>query len=399
MDSSTYPPSYSATIPSPNYSSDPAEDEQRLAYQRSPTHGALTGIFVRKEGQVTVILENQREGTSEPEYGRRSAVSGSIVLHQPSVITEVKVRLRGSVEFLTLSQGFAQKDLCDETQVLYDKEAESTECPSSLPFSLIMPSTFQHGQKHYPFPPSYDVQLFSENIQYAKVAYFLTVMVTKSRKGPTALLLGKNQQKYRPRSRPPRPIPYDHSFLSTIKVCPEEWHQSSCTIEPRLPESDLQPVSCQLFLPSVGVYEMTESIPFHIQLIGTSSTLQRLCSQSKGNPPVMLRLLRQLVLDVNGRQVAINLCLGEAKICSPPPTLDGGSQDTTAVNLEGEIKVEMENFTVPSFDSGIVATRDHIALELSKSKPDSNALFKPLKHIQVLKLVTDPWSDTPDPFS
>ncbi|KAI3604909.1 hypothetical protein WG66_008405 [Moniliophthora roreri] len=427
MDTSILPPSYSLAAPSPSYSPDPAEDEQRLIYQRASNHASsLTGIYVRKEDKVTVILENQKEGTQQPEYGRRSVISGTVLLHDPKTITEVKVQLKGSVEILTLSQGFVQKDLCDDSYVLWAKDSEA-ECPSSLSLSCAIPSTYQYGQDHCPLPPSYDVQLFSENIQYVKVAYFLSVFITKTRKGPTALLLGKNQQrlhiliKYRPRSRPPRPVPYDRSFLSTIKVCPEEWHQSSCTIQPRVPESNLQPVSCQVFiypmqvfLPSVGVYEMTEAIPYHLQLIGSSATLSRLCSLDKSistfiaaihttayfpildNPPVALRLSRQLVLYINGKPVAVNFHLGEAKMCSPPPIQDGRHpEDNVAFNLEGEVKVDIENLTVPSLESGIIAIRDFISLELSKS---TQVLFQPLKHIQVVKLVTDPWSDTPNPF-
>ncbi|ESK90882.1 hypothetical protein Moror_16468 [Moniliophthora roreri MCA 2997] len=381
MDTSILPPSYSLAAPSPSYSPDPAEDEQRLIYQRASNHASsLTGIYVRKEDKVTVILENQKEGTQQPEYGRRSVISGTVLLHDPKTITEVKVQLKGSVEILTLSQGFVQKDLCDDSYVLWAKDSEA-ECPSSLSLSCAIPSTYQYGQDHCPLPPSYDVQLFSENIQYVKVAYFLSVFITKTRKGPTALLLGKNQQrlhiliKYRPRSRPPRPVPYDRSFLSTIKVF-------------------IYPM--QVFLPSVGVYEMTEAIPYHLQLIGSSATLSRLCSLDKNNPPVALRLSRQLVLYINGKPVAVNFHLGEAKMCSPPPIQDGRHpEDNVAFNLEGEVKVDIENLTVPSLESGIIAIRDFISLELSKS---TQVLFQPLKHIQVVKLVTDPWSDTPNPF-
>ncbi|KAK1222760.1 hypothetical protein PQX77_014369 [Marasmius sp. AFHP31] len=189
------PPSYSSSYPLPDYSSDPAQDERRLVYQRRPQydHGR-DGIYLHKEDKVTILLANQRQGTSLPEYGRRAIVSGSIILDDPRSIEEIKLELKCRVEFLTLAQGFLSREISRISHVLYDRQQTGDVCPSSLPFSCVYPSVFKSGNASYPLPPSFDETLYEENAQYARVSHSLSVLVTKTRGRKAAALLGRNKQ-------------------------------------------------------------------------------------------------------------------------------------------------------------------------------------------------------------
>ncbi|KAJ8077988.1 hypothetical protein PM082_000189 [Marasmius tenuissimus] len=381
------PPSYSSSCPLPDYSSDPAQDERRLVYQRRPQydHGR-DGIYLHKEDKVTLLLANQRQGR---RYRK-----------------EVKLELKCRVEFLTLAQGFLSREISRISHVLYDRQQAGDACPSSLPFSCVYPSAFRSGNASHPLPPTFDETLYEENAQYARVSHSLSVLVTKTRGRKAAALLGKNKQcftvalKYRPRSRPPRPIPYDCSFFSTIKVCPEEWSQSVVTIEPRHPgSSSLQPISCQLFLPSVGVFEMRETIPFHIQLVSSSATLSRLVQGGDQNhPPVKVTLGRQLILETDDRRFAVNFVLGKGKVSFSPGFTSSQDRHEGVLNFEGQVCLDSAKDEVPSFDSGMIAARDFIRVELAPKVASTATLFSTFKHAHVVKLVTDPWSDAPDPF-
>ncbi|KAG7098286.1 hypothetical protein E1B28_000249 [Marasmius oreades] len=398
------PPPYSASSPSPGYSSDPAHNERRLVYQRRPLYDTVRdGIFVHKEDKVTLILDSQIQGTTLPEYGRRSVVSGTIILDEPQVIAEVKTELKGRAQFLTLAQGFSDREIFCVSEVLYTRDQTDDDCPPSLVLSSLFPPTFQAGEVSCPLPPSCDEILCGDSNQYARVSYSFTVIITKLRGRKASVLLGKNRRyfsvllKYRPRSRPPRPVTINHSLLSTIKVCPEEWQQSVTSIEPRFPGSDsLQPISCQLFLPSVGVFELKETIPFHVQLVGPSGAFSRLCQGDRSHPPIKVNLCRQLVLDIEGRRVSTVFSLGEGKVAFAP-RLDSG-QHGTALNFEGQVQVSAPDITVPTFDSGIIAARDFVSVELSPKTASTTQLFAPFRHTHVAKLVTDPWCDVPNPF-
>ncbi|KAF9257957.1 hypothetical protein L218DRAFT_1005570 [Marasmius fiardii PR-910] len=417
------PPPYSLSSPAPDYSSDPAHNEQRLAYQRRPLYDtSRNGIFVHKEDKATLILDNQIQGTTLPEYGRRSTVSGTLIFDEPHVVAEVKLELRGQAQFLTLAQGFSNREICCISEVLYRRDEGDGDCPSSLLFSFAFPVTLQAGEVSYPLPPTCDEILCGDNNQYARVSYSFAVVITRIRSRKASVLLGKNKRyltvvlKYRPRSRPPRPITIGDCLLSTVKVCPEEWQQSVTSIEPRLTGSNsLQSICCQLFLPSVGVFELKETIPFHVQLVGTSKTLSRLCEGDRSKlllapsnefeisdrlstdrPPIKVNLCRQFLLDIEGRRVSCVVLLGEGKISFSPGSNSG--QQETVLNFEGQVQVSTPDMTVPSFDSGIIVARDFFSVELSPKILSVKQLFAPFRHTHVVKLVTDPWCDAPNPF-
>lgn len=89
-------PAYSPSPPVPRYSCEPAYDEQIL--DRAPFMGnrsTPTGVFVKKVGKVTVVLNHQEDGAQTPSYGRRGLVSGTVCFDASSTICAVALKVGG----------------------------------------------------------------------------------------------------------------------------------------------------------------------------------------------------------------------------------------------------------------------------------------------------------------
>jgi hypothetical protein len=87
-------PVYTPSAPSPDYSSQPAGDEQTL--QQTPRNNRClpTGTFVRKTRKVTVTLFEQENDAKIPTYGQGGLVSGTIYLEDHELISDVVLKVR-----------------------------------------------------------------------------------------------------------------------------------------------------------------------------------------------------------------------------------------------------------------------------------------------------------------
>jgi len=128
--------------------------------------------------------------------------------------------------------------------------------------------------------------------------------------------------KFRPRTRPRRPIVLLDSVFGLV---PEEWLQVQSTMLVR-PKSDMRPVDCHLFVPSVQTFALTDTIPFHLQLCSSLQSLQELLPPTStlprlpnginqlqggsqndrwstdGGRTIRLCIMRQVVVEVDGRR-------------------------------------------------------------------------------------------------
>lgn len=88
-------PSYSPSIPSPDYTCELACGERLL--EQTPrsrsSRSAPTALFIKKAGKTTVVLNDQEEGASIPRYGRQDIISGTVFLEQGETITEVTLKV------------------------------------------------------------------------------------------------------------------------------------------------------------------------------------------------------------------------------------------------------------------------------------------------------------------
>lgn len=135
----------------------------------------------------------------------------------------------------------------DETRTLWSGDsANPTACPSSVPFSLTIPSEFQRGNERYELPPSFAASFPELSVS---IGYSLTVRVVENRYPLVGFLRGSPSLRvvfnYRPRTRPAQPILSNPAFLSSIKTSPEEWKQSLTTINPK-PNTTAAPIHCSV---------------------------------------------------------------------------------------------------------------------------------------------------------
>ncbi|KAF5374580.1 hypothetical protein D9757_010168 [Collybiopsis confluens] len=415
------PPPYTFDVSIPEYSSEPRADEARLEYQPGsmwPREYDLrrpTGLFVHRQDGVTVILNYQEDNITVPVYRRNSSIEGSIILEKPEPITKVTLKLSGIIEVASPGTGWVQVKCLDQTHALFRANEDSPDetsswassqtslsrnVPNSGPFqfSCALPTTFRHDGRDYPLPPSYYVLLPGNGqAYYVKCTYNFTALVSKGRSRRTAFLPGKAKKvntfgfEYSPRQRPPRGV-IDRSLLASIKISPEEWRRYSYQIIPRTNKHGLEPLMCQFFLPSLGVYGVTDSIPFHVQILGPRASLSIL--QLDNKPLIRVHLTRQITVEHNTRNNTVNLSLGEASLRALPPVegvlslnLSETGQNQENINWDGKVGFRLEREKlVQAFNAGVVYIRDFIILELSKGYTN---LFQLFRHGHFVRLVSD----------
>ncbi|KAJ3812991.1 hypothetical protein F5876DRAFT_74319 [Lentinula aff. lateritia] len=374
------PPSYdSFDYPIPDYSFEPRANEERLVYhqqvrQSRGSDTRPTGVFVSQKDGITVVINYQEDKTPTPVFGRKSIIEGTLLVDAPESVSEITVKLMGIIETVSPSTGWLSVNIIDQAHTIYisgDDMPSQSICPSSLPFSCPIPSTFRYDGQEYILPPSYYVLLGGQSqAYYAKCTYQFSAVIIKARPRHTAFL-GKNRKhntfvlEYSPRSRPPQPV-IDLSLLTTIKECPEEWRQFSYQIIPKSGKYHLESLTCQFFLPSVGIFGIRDAIPFHVQIVGSDNgSLAKLQSVLRTDKPLFrVHFLRQVAINKNGSKSAVHFPLGEA-VLSPTPPVEGAlslpvqgnqeGQKQENMNWEGKIRCELEEKLTPSFNAGIVA--------------------------------------------
>ncbi|KAJ4490898.1 hypothetical protein J3R30DRAFT_152352 [Lentinula aciculospora] len=408
------PPSYnrdSYDFPVPDYSYEPRADEETLEFrQRRQLHGHVTrptGVFTHQKDGATIVLNHQEDRTPTPVFDRRDNVEGILILDTPGSVSEITLKLTGTVETVSPSTGRTFIKVLDHTQSLYksgdSKASQPTDCPRSLFFSCPIPNTFKHNSQEYLLPPSYYVLLGGQGqAYYAKCTYNFSVITLKVRSRRTAFL-GKDKKyygflfEYSPRSCPLRPV-IARSLLSTIKTCPEEWCQFSYELIPKSNKYNLEPLTCQFFIPSVGVFCIRESIPFHVQLLASNSgafaKLQSASRMDNSEPFFQVHFLRQVEINNKEKKSAVHFPLREATMSPVPPVevtiseSSAQSRQGQKLDWEGEIPYGGETTLASSFNAGILAVTDFIVLELST--PHKN-FFQPFTHRHPVRLVSDAW--------
>ncbi|KAJ6571595.1 hypothetical protein B0H19DRAFT_1064665 [Mycena capillaripes] len=338
-----YLPSYSAsTTPSPIYSAAPAPEEQVLQYTplRVVCHSRPTGIFVRNEHKITVVIDGQEANSPFPSFGQGALLNGTVFLELHRTVKAVKIKFVGILESLSPSHGYSSLKVVDQADSLYVKNTAQTQCPVAISFARRLPSMFKHEGVHYPIPPSCDIKL--PDGAFLKCTYSLTLSVIMAlHRYATFLTQGR---------RIPRP-----SLFSTIKACPEEWLQLPVALTAG--DSRAADLHCDLFIPSLGVFGISEVLPFHLQISGSIPSLRDLLSsmgRATSNPTIRVYLLRQITVQIGLNAMKLNTVLGEASLNPLPPAIFSPNASTSvcedALNWEGEL--ELQDIATPTFDVG-----------------------------------------------
>lgn len=402
------PPTYTPSPPSPSYSTELLPGEQTVEEtQRRTALTQNTGVFRRITDNITLVLRDQRPGNTTPVYGRNGLVRGHISLRSSEGLTEVTLKLEGHLR-VQLSGAAVTTSVASDSYSLWN--SSSTEpCPKTLPFTIFFPSTFMDGRQPRPLPPSFE----DKQVTSGTCSYTLSVVVSKPRRFISSFRSSDSLVVpvcYHPRSRPHTPmLPSDVPFMATVKSSPEEWHQVLYTMD-TTKSSRLAPVQCLLFIPSVQVYPLSETIPFHLQLRAPSSSLAPFLEKSapdrslpvllSGEISIRVYLLRQVVVKAFEEQSPTSSrTLGEGKLTySPSPTENHHSyrnvplgEGVDCLDWDGELRCT-EDVTVASFATNGLSVRDFIVLSLEPLQPMTCPLLA-LKRHHPIRLVTDPWSD------
>ncbi|KAK0452431.1 hypothetical protein EV421DRAFT_1888171 [Armillaria borealis] len=382
----------------PAYSLDPSDGESRidLTPARSTDH-RFTGTFLKKEGNLSVVLTDQQDGCSLPSYGRKGVVNGAVFFERRDLVTSVQVKLEGRMDTANHEHGSQVVIFLDETRTLWSVDpANPTACPSSVPFSLTIPSEFQKGNnERYELPPSFTTSFPELRVS---IGYSLTIRVVENRYPLVGFLRGSPSLRvvfnYRPRTRPAQPILSNPAFLSSIKTSPEEWKQSLTTINPK-PNTAAAPIHCSLFIPAVQIFAISDNIPFHVQLTAPLASLRQLFpvpAHVHGNASLQVHLVRQVSVEVDGNVSSRNVGIGEGTLRPVPPLaseIQPGPEIEKHMDWEGELRCQPD-VEVGGFFTAGASVKDFIIASLY---PPVRSDFPHSRNGIRIRIVTDPWTD------
>ncbi|KAJ7156145.1 hypothetical protein C8R46DRAFT_857648, partial [Mycena filopes] len=393
-------PPYSPSPAVPSYSPEPAHDEQRVEHTpRARSHP--TGNYIKQCGHDAVVLTEQDPRAEFPTYGRHATISGFVTLEDRETVSEIVLKVKGRMDVMISEGGSLTTKLVNSSYTVWSSEnSHSSMCPSAIPFAVALPSKFQDydGGSH-PLPPSYDVPFVTISGLFLKTTYMLSVTITRARSRKFQFLHKHKtipiRFNYSPRTRPWRAFQPFSDFMSDIKAAPAEFRQVVAEMKPR-PKSGAQPIDLHLFLPTVEIFGLEDTIPFHIQLTGPVASLREFlpAPDAQQATTIVGSLVRQIVVDLNGRTASRNIVIGDAKLCSRPPGADAGvdTPHEASLDWDGEVRSRADTM-VGMFDAGCVRIQDFLVIELRPPNARTTTEFTSLRHSHPIKLVTESWLD------
>ncbi|KAF8214889.1 hypothetical protein K438DRAFT_1561735 [Mycena galopus ATCC 62051] len=398
------PPPYSPVLPPPGYSEDPAGDEARIDI--SPrTHGRFllpTGVWVKANGSTTVVLFAQERNIRVPLYRQHGPVRGSLIVEDTNQIREVVAKLEGRLEITTTDSGVQTVKVVKNTYCLWSSSLSNSVFPGTIDIACDFPATFQHEGRDFPLPPSYVARFPGFPTLFAKCTYSLTISITRER---SLGFLSNTKSiyvpiEYNPHTVPARGMPPSMHFLASVKIIPEDWYQTSFVMNAR--DSNLSPIQCEAFIPSVKVFGLSDTIPLHLQLSGSLSSLRELIPPSPFGchlrySPVRVYLMRKVTFEYRGKSTWRFERIGEGLFpplplvvnfnCKCQPPCDSCDSCVETFGWGGEVKCN-STVTICGFQAAGLTVMDFITLEITPP----NAALAPLasvRHAFPIRFVTE----------
>ncbi|KAJ7624991.1 hypothetical protein DFH06DRAFT_1142321 [Mycena polygramma] len=344
------PPAYSPSRSCPEYSAMPRSTECVLQQSARRTRIPPTGMCMKCVDNVTLVVLGQEDNVEQPRVQPGARLNGSVLFQHTESIKSVVLKIEGFLETLPLPGAYRYVPLLSMTDTLYKNDGTAATCSHSLPFSRVFPSNFRYDGRLHPLPPTCHMT-FDNPRNYIRCVYRITVTVVSARHRLTSFLT-KNESvsfhlDYRPHTRPAQPLISNPSLPETVKSCPEEWCQYSEILDSSSPSSS--PV-LDLFVPSIGVFCVKDSIPFHLQVsrAGSSPAL------------VQVRMRRQVAMDAGARIAKRSLILGEGTLRRLP------SPDINILIWEGEVRCRDPPSVVGTFECGrAVSIADLLVVDIA----------------------------------
>ncbi|KAF9220888.1 hypothetical protein BS17DRAFT_713182 [Gyrodon lividus] len=404
-----YPPPTSH-LHSPTYTAVPRPHEHQLALNARlrPNRPPCEFVKQTKNGGVSLRLVGQDDQTTLPVYGLGAPVQGTVDINKAEGITSVEVLIEGILKLEEVAEGgTATHNLCLSKSILWVKDRiQGAPCPSSLRFSITLPSTFLDGDRTYPLPPSFEAHLsglpgFRANINYSVSAVAVKpnvqnlVKSTLFRKDDWAV---STPFMYLPRTRPSVPIPISLTANVSCGGFAEtpRWKVFSSTAAAN--RGAIQELVAKLYLPATRIFCVHQPIPFHLSFHSDAASIAAFLPFapvaglfSPKRQLTRIQLMRQITVDVRNAVVLGTKtdiwrvdCIGEGAFRHAG---DGPGW----VSFSGEIFIG-DHITIGGFKVGGFSVRD--CLVLTMSPPDLlKSPFKELRMVVPIRLTTDPWNE------
>lgn len=402
-------PSYAAPLleRTPTYTAEPQAFEQRLALNR--LRPRPSGEFTKqsKSGTLALRLFAQDNNASLPVYGAGALIDGAVEIARPEGVNSVEVKIKGTLRLKEIAEGgTVTHDLVLTRVLLWSKDRDAAPCPTSLPFSLSLPATFNDGRDDYPLPPTHEVHLTGLPGFRATVEYHVSASMGRGLVKKAAATLFPKQQDhsvstsfvYYPRSRPAVTVPPPMILTahSPGVLDSPEWRCFEGTIPARA--AGVTDITTKLYIPASRVFCMSEPIPFHLSLVSSAYSLAAfmpygptasLLSPSKQHTKI--QLLRQSIVDVRNSVVFGTKTDIWTVLCIGNGAFTRGSDGPDFISFRGEIRMS-EDLRIPGFRAGGLSIRDSILLTMIP--PDiSKSPFDELRCTVPIRLTTDGWTN------
>ncbi|KAH7927817.1 hypothetical protein BV22DRAFT_1060350 [Leucogyrophana mollusca] len=408
-------PGYPAPSPqlhTPSYTASPQPHEYRLAMNGRLRPNRSPGEFIKqgKNGGVSLRLVGQDDHASLPVYGYGAAVKGTVEISKPEGITSVEVKIEGTLKLQEVAEGGnTTRRLCLNQTILWVKDRTGdTPCPSSLSFSLALPTTFSDGDKTYPLPPTYEAHLSGLPGFQANIDYNVGALVVKPNMVPhlvKSALFRKDDWAvltpfvYHPRTRPAVPIPKPLAPVASRGGFAEtpQWRVFPAII---LAARGGQDISTKLYLPATRIFCFNQPIPFHLTFSSSAMSLAAFLPLgpvasllSPKKQYTRIQLLRQTTVDVRGSNAVVMGtktdiwrvdCIGEGAFRHA-----GDGPDW--ISFSGEIFISSD-VKIGGFKAGGLSVRDYMVLSVCPPDP-VKAPFKELRQVVPIRLATDLWTE------
>lgn len=289
-------PGYSDSLPVPGYRPNPTRSEQRLEFVPSRSlYGRSIGVWTKRIKDMTITLHNQDpiEIQRAPRYGKRGIILGTIEFDAENLTNFEKVKLViegqtsiGNSAYEVRSEIFVRKSF-----TLWKKLEDSGACPQvinfQIPFSAVGSRKAAGVESSRRLPPSYVCELG----QGGKIVCSYAMHINVTQRSKHGFWTNRNRHvipmNYVPWTRPAHSFPRDLAVpRSTIKAFPEAWQQVM-TVQGAM--------SCNLFIPSVPTFCVTDEIPFFLQLVAPVGYLDL---REGEEPKLQVSLQRQVGVSI-----------------------------------------------------------------------------------------------------
>ncbi|KAH8834541.1 hypothetical protein DL96DRAFT_1757289 [Flagelloscypha sp. PMI_526] len=343
-----------------------------------------TGVFTSASKEIVLKLHKQRTNkeTDVPAYGRGATIVGETFLLfgrgkgiKAGSVRQITLKL---VAFLNLElfDGFpSRKTFLEKETVLWAKTKESKHPPDAISFEMPFPTDEGEGMV---LPPSYITPFGDISSLQAKIIYRLEVIVKTKVLGVTSSVSLQQDVNYYPRSAPPQALVSDYKAFDPSG----NWVETKRIVNIKLDaEPSIGPLRCSFWIPASRVFGITQTIPFHVQLVGKRPAIDEFLDLFKEEQEMKeekrlrtkeklwklkVEIIRKITVqpqpdNPDADEVSREAPLGSALV-HPLKSVEG-EHGVWTLDMGGELEV-YKRFKTPAIQIGGLTEKDFIILQI-----------------------------------